>query len=208
MTNNIKIYEEMIVKDISDIKPYWRNPRKNDKTVKALCEIIPVVGFNVPLYIDNEGVIIKGHARYRAAVKLGLNRLPCIISTNSEEQNKLDRISDNKISELSEWDIPELRYELEQIDFPMENIGFEEKKEDFMINEYEQHEYQEVKDSDFEKAKRNILNQAQSSGGENKEMIKYFTEKEEEQQKAQREEKVIRIKCPCCGKEFFWDRNK
>ena len=79
---DIKIAKEIIVKDINDITPYWRNPRKNDKTVDALCEIIPVVGFNVPVVIDKDGVIIKGHARYRACVKLGITKVPCIVSDN------------------------------------------------------------------------------------------------------------------------------
>lgn len=125
---DIKICKKIVHKSITEIKPYWRNPRKNDKTVEALKNIIPKVGFNVPLYIDNEGVIIKGHARYRAAVQLGMTEIPCIISDNSEEQNRLDRIADNKISELAEWDLSTLQSEIDSIsdmDFDFSSIGIE-----------------------------------------------------------------------------------
>lgn len=127
----IKICHKIIHKSVDEVKPYWRNPRKNDKTVEALKNIIPQVGFNVPIYIDSEGIIIKGHARYRAAQQLGMKFIPCIISENDEEQNRLDRIADNKISELAEWDIPNLQNEIDTIDFDFSKIGMEVDTPDF-----------------------------------------------------------------------------
>ena len=59
MANPIYVSKEMVLKNINEIKPYWRNPRHNDKTVEALVKVIPDVGFNVPLVIDSEGVIVK-----------------------------------------------------------------------------------------------------------------------------------------------------
>lgn len=97
------------------IKPYFRNPRVNTKTVKALVEAIPLVGFNVPILVDSDYVIIKGHARWKAGRQLGLTALPCIVSENSDELNRLDRLADNKISELSEWDLEDLNLELSAI---------------------------------------------------------------------------------------------
>lgn len=155
---NINTCKQITVKKITDIKPYDNNPRFNDKTVEALCKIIPKVGFNVPLFVDKEGVIIKGHARFFAAQRLGMSELPCIISENTEEQNKLDRISDNKISELAEWDLQDLRYELEQIDgFDLTDIGFELPKDDFMETEYAQSDFKEYTEADFQRAKVDIL---------------------------------------------------
>lgn len=121
----IRIEKDLVMKKISEIKPYVRNPRKNDKTVEQLCKIIPIVGFNVPLTIDEKGIIIKGHARFNAAIKLGMTELPCIISHADEEAIKADRITDNKISELSEWVTDELMHELDMIDldFDFSELG-------------------------------------------------------------------------------------
>lgn len=155
---SVKTCSQIVIKNISEIKPYENNPRQNDKTVEALCKIIPKVGFNVPLYIDKDGIIIKGHARFQAAQALGMTEIPCIISDNTEEQNKLDRISDNKISELAEWDLQDLRYELEQIDgFDITDIGFELPKDDFMEVEYAQDEFEPYSAKDFNSAKLELL---------------------------------------------------
>ena len=161
---DISTCKQIVLKNISDIKPYENNPRFNDKTVEALCKIIPQVGFNVPLYVDKDNVIIKGHARYNAAKALGMTEIPCIVSENTDEQNKLDRISDNKISELAEWDLQDLRYELEQINgFDLTDIGFELPKEDFMEMEYAQTDFREYTDTDFQRAKIEILQKNNAS---------------------------------------------
>ena len=122
----IKVADQIVMKKISEIKPYFRNPRKNDKTVELLCEIIPKVGFNVPLVVDEKGVIIKGHARFTAAIRLGMTELPCIISHEDEDTNKADRLADNKISEFSEWINEEVMHEIDTInfDFDFADLGF------------------------------------------------------------------------------------
>jgi site-specific DNA-methyltransferase (adenine-specific) len=198
----IKIYDKIEVKSTDEVKPYWRNPRKNDRTVEALMKVIPVVGFNVPIYIDSEGVIIKGHARYRTAVKLGMTQIPCIVSTNSDEQNRLDRVADNKVSELAEWDIGDLRYELENIDFDLDSIGFDMPKDDFMDMTYGQEEFNEVTENDFAKATQRILQQQQS---QNDEVINQFNnfDKPQEQVATSEERKFVKAKCPTCGEEII-----
>lgn len=198
----IKIYDKIEVKSIDDVKPYWRNPRKNDKTVEALMKVIPVVGFNVPIYIDSEGVIIKGHARYRTAVRLGMKEIPCIVSTNSDEQNRLDRVADNKVSELAEWDIGDLRYELENIDFDLDSIGFDMPKDDFMDMTYGQEEFNEVTENDFTKATQRILQQQQS---QNEEVINQFNnfDKPSEPVASGETRKFVKAKCPTCGEEII-----
>ena len=99
----MEIVKRIVMKKISEVKPYVRNPRKNDKTVNLLVEIIPKVGFNVPLVIDRNGIIVKGHARYAAAIRLGMEEIPCVVTDADEETIKLDRLADNRISEFSEW---------------------------------------------------------------------------------------------------------
>lgn len=126
----MEVVDKIVMRPISTIKPYIRNPRKNDKTVDLLVQIIPKVGFNVPLVIDKKGVIVKGHSRFRAAIKLGMKELPCVITDADEETIKLDRLADNKISEFSEWVNDDLMHELDSlnIDFDLSTIGFDMPK--------------------------------------------------------------------------------
>lgn len=117
---------EIIMMPIDKVIPYDKNPRKNDKTVELLTQIIPKVGFNVPLVLDKENVIVKGHARFAAAIRLGMSELPCIITHADEEAIKADRITDNKISEFSEWINEDVLKEIESInfDFDFSDLGF------------------------------------------------------------------------------------
>lgn len=124
--SEIKVENQIVMRKISEIKPYMRNPRKNEKTVELLCKVIPKVGFNVPLVIDEKGVIVKGHARFNAAIRLGMEEVPCIITHADEDAIKADRITDNKISEFSEWVNEELMHEIDMIslDIDMTDFGF------------------------------------------------------------------------------------
>ena len=64
----------VIEKNISDVKPYEKNPRKNDAAVSAVANSIREFGFKVPIVIDKSGTIIAGHTRYKAALQLGLQK--------------------------------------------------------------------------------------------------------------------------------------
>ena len=121
----MNVSKEIVMMPINKVKPYVRNPRKNDKTVQLLVDIIPKVGFNVPLVIDKNGVIVNGHARFTAAIRLGMTEVPCIVTDADEEAIKLDRIADNKISEFSEWVTDELLHEVDMlnIDFDLDSLG-------------------------------------------------------------------------------------
>lgn len=125
--DKIRVENEIVMKKLNEVKPYVRNPRKNDKTVELLCKIIPKVGFNVPLVIDENGIIVKGHARFTAAIRLGMEEVPCIITHADAEAIRADRIADNKISEFSEWVNEELMHEIDAIDFDFDfsELGFQ-----------------------------------------------------------------------------------
>lgn len=107
--------------DPKKLQPYFRNPRKNDETVLALVNMIPKVGFNVPIVVDTEMVIIKGHSRWNAARILELEEVPVIISEASDEQNDKDRILDNAIHDLTEWDYKGLRTEIDYTGLDLSN---------------------------------------------------------------------------------------
>lgn len=117
---------EVVVKPIKSIKPYERNPRKNDPAVNAVAESIREFGWQQPIVIDIKGVIIAGHTRYKAAIKLGMTDVPCVVADGlTPEQVKAYRIADNKTGELSDWNMELLGLELDEITtIDMSAFGF------------------------------------------------------------------------------------
>ena len=107
--------------------PYEDNPRKNDQAVDNVANSIREFGFKVPIVIDASGVVIAGHTRLKAAKKLGLETVPCIVADDlTEEQVKAFRLADNKVSEAAQWDEDLLRKELDEIiGIDMSDFGFE-----------------------------------------------------------------------------------
>lgn len=92
--------------NIKEVVPYANNPRKNDESVDAVAESIRQFGFKVPIIIDKNNVIVAGHTRLKAAKKLGLKQVPCLRADDlTDEQIKAFRLADNKVAELSTWDI-------------------------------------------------------------------------------------------------------
>ncbi len=116
--------------NIKELKPYKNNPRKNDEAVEYVAESIREFGFKVPLVIDKDNTIVCGHTRYKAAKKLGINELPCVVADDlTEDQIKAFRLADNKVGEMAEWDFELLDAELEGIELDMEDFGFEYSEE-------------------------------------------------------------------------------
>lgn len=70
---------EIIYKSTKEIKPYENNPRNNDEAVAKVAASITDYGFRVPIIIDNDNVIVAGHTRYKAALKIGCESVPCIV---------------------------------------------------------------------------------------------------------------------------------
>lgn len=126
-----KIKREQLIKNIDEIIPYINNPRDNDATVDAVASSIKNFGFNQPIAIDSNNEIIAGHTRYKAAKKLGIKEVPCVIIDDlTDEEVKAYRLADNKVAELAEWDIDLLNLELGELEnanleFNMEDFGFE-----------------------------------------------------------------------------------
>ena len=104
--------------------PYETNPRVNDSAVRFVANSIKEFGFQVPIVIDKNGVIIAGHTRLKAAKLLRMSEVPCIrAAALSDEQVKAFRIADNSVSEVSTWDESLLKLELEGIDFDFSDFG-------------------------------------------------------------------------------------
>lgn len=108
-----------------DLKPYGHNPRKNDQAVDAVAQSIKEFGFKVPIIIDKDNEIVAGHTRLKAAQKLGLDEVPCIVADDlTSEQIKAFRLVDNKTAELAEWDIDLLAGELADLDLSDFNLDW------------------------------------------------------------------------------------
>ena len=133
----------IIEKDINEIIPYINNPRRNDAAVDKVAASIKEFGWKVPCVITTDNVIVTGHTRIRAAKKLGIDKIPCIIADDlTEAQIKAYRIADNKVTEFAEWDLEKLEIEFESLgDFDLGEFGFEfeldEEEEDPEIEEDE-----------------------------------------------------------------------
>lgn len=132
---------EIVYKKTLDLKPYEDNPRIiTDEAIEKVANSIKEFGFKNPILIDKDNVIIAGHTRYKACLKLDIDKVPCIYADDlTEEQIKAYRLVDNRTSELSMWDFSMLDIELEDISIDMEAFGFE-KCEEVALN---------VNDEDF-----------------------------------------------------------
>ena len=179
---------------INSIKPYWRNPRKNDDAVPVVKRSIERHGYLVPIIVDNAQsmTIVTGHTRYRGLVQLGYDEIPVLIPYNmTEQQAKEFRIEDNASAEHSDWDIVALTAESREI------------KDIDRINE-------QFKNIDLEK----IL--ADSVGVTNfkevsKEQVNKETAKMENQFQKMGETantKLVVVTCPHCAEDFHINRDE
>ena len=119
---------EIVSKALSELIPYEKNPRKiSDEAVNAVAESIQEFGFKNPILVDKNNVIIAGHTRRLASLKLGMERVPCVVVDDlTPQQIKALRLADNKTNELADWDIGELDLELaDLLDMDMDRFGFD-----------------------------------------------------------------------------------
>ena len=116
------------LRPLAEIKPYEKNPRLNDAAVDAVAESIKQFGFRQPIVVDAEGVIVVGHTRWKAAVKLGLERVPVHVARElTPAQAKAYRIADNATADLATWNLellPGELAELQALDVDLSLLGF------------------------------------------------------------------------------------
>ena len=121
-----KLLLDVVYRDRLEIKPYYRNSRKNDVTVKAVADSIKMYGWQQPIVIDANDTIVVGHARWRAAEMLQLPQVPTVRFNGSQRQAREYRLLDNRSQEDSEWDKDLLRGELLKVkDLP---TGYSEEE--------------------------------------------------------------------------------
>lgn len=193
---------------LSDISPYYNNPRDNTNAVGPVIESFKRFGFIKPIICDSKGVIIAGHTRYIAAYQLGMEFVPVIYSEMSEEQAKMFRIADNKLSEKSEFDEDALIEELRKMKVPKDMQAFFFEDIDTMLNfsiesfQQQAEEYGGFDDFDSQEAPGDVFEE-----GDNRPTV---TEDEGEQEedpadnlfKVQKREDgtyFMKVVCPYCG---------
>lgn len=117
--------------DITRIVPYENNNRvHSEEQIRRMANSIKSFGFNQPLVIDEESIVIVGHGRLLAAQELGLKEIPCYkIKGLTEAQKRAYRILDNKLQNDSSWDWNTLSAELkflEEENFDLPDWGLDE----------------------------------------------------------------------------------
>ena len=173
--------------NINNIKPYWRNPRKNAEAVEGVKNSIKKYGYNSPILIDKDNIIISGHTRYLALQEMEHTNIAIIRLDLDEQKAKESRIVDNKSSELAIWDNEKLMQELREVsDIEHMQQYFLDMNLDSMISENLQVKPINYTDENFEKSF-------------NKEQDKFINNTQEN---------LHRVLCPHCLKEHFINRDE
>lgn len=101
---------------LTAIKPYYNNPRKNERAIAKVAESIATNGFLQPIVLDKNHVIIVGHTRYAALKQLERTEAWVEVADKlTKAQVKAYRLADNRCAEEAEWDIPKLTIELKEL---------------------------------------------------------------------------------------------
>lgn len=103
---------------LDSIKPYWRNARDGSDAVAVVAKSIADYGYNSPIVVDTDYVIIAGHVRHRALQHLGWERAEVLVVDLPADKVKEYRIADNKTGEIAEWQMGDLIEELREIADP------------------------------------------------------------------------------------------
>ena len=136
---------------ISELKAHPKNPRKHPRElIERLKKSIQEYGFTNPVLVSKDNKILAGHARCKAAKELGINEVPTLKLDFEGAKADAYVIIDNKLNEMSEWDIPilvDLIKEIEQSDFDVSLTGFDE---DEISDLFSNANVKEGKDDDYD----------------------------------------------------------
>lgn len=112
--------------ELDRIVPYENNPRRNERAISAVENSIKQFGYQNPIIVDKNNIVIAGHSRLEAAKRLGIKVLPVIVADDlTSEQANAFRLADNRTASFSEWDERKLRDELaDVVEIDMSDFGF------------------------------------------------------------------------------------
>ena len=194
---------------LSEIFPYYDNPRDNTNAVEPTKESIKRFGFVKPILVDKAGVIIAGHTRYVAAYQLGMEFVPVVYSDMDDEKAKKYRILDNKLAEKSSFDEDQLLEELRNMEVPTDMQAFFFEDINQMLNfsldsinqqaeEYGgfQDDYSQVEEENFEAPSNEEAGESEEASSDEEEdpAKDLFVLKEREDGSH-----YMKVVCPYCG---------
>lgn len=193
---------------LSEIFPYYDNPRDNTNAVEPTKESIKRFGFVKPILVDKAGVIIAGHTRYVAAYQLGMEFVPVVYSDMDDEMAKKYRILDNKLAEKSSFDEDQLLEELRNMEVPTDMQAFFFEDINQMLNfsldsinqqaeEYGgfQNDYSQVDEENFEAPSNEEAGESEEAPSDEEDPAKdLFVLKEREDGSH-----YMKVVCPYCG---------
>lgn len=113
---------------VDKVIPYENNPRDNSEAIEYVANSIKEFGFQQPIVVDKDNVIIVGHTRLESAKLLGLKEVPVIVADElTPKQVKAYRLADNKVGEIATWNIDLLGEEIADLldDYNMDDFGFD-----------------------------------------------------------------------------------
>jgi len=185
-----KQFYKNVIMSVVDLTPYEGNSRThNTSQIDQIAASIKEWGFTNPILIDEQNTVIAGHGRLLAAQKLKIDKVPCIVLEGlTESQKKAYVIADNRIAELSGWDMSKLIIEAKSLMDEGFDIDLAAIDEIFLggnINEYKpilepSFSSEDVTESDVAKTKVKLDNQYEQASKQN----------------------LTDVICPNCGEEF------
>ena len=142
--------KKIITMRVSEIVPYENNPRKNDKAVGVVAESIEQTGYNNPIIVDEDNVILAGHTRVKSLKKLGIREIEVLqVIGLDEEQKRKYRLLDNKVGEYASWDYVALMEEMDgldwnglDLDWGLDSNEDDDEPEDDVAEEPEEEEFE------------------------------------------------------------------
>ena len=121
--------------ETNKLLPYINNPRKN-LNIDQVASSIKEFGFQQPIVVDKDFVIIVGHTRFEAAKKLGIDKVPVQIADLTKNQTKAYRIADNRLNQDANWDTKLLNLEFNDLlskNFNLDSLGFSNDELDNLL---------------------------------------------------------------------------
>ena len=118
--------KEFLRMKLADLVPYENNPRHNEEAVDATIASMQQCGNIDPIEVDENNVILSGHTRRLALMKMGYEESDVVrVSGLTDLQKKKYRILANKTNEFAGWDFGKLEEELDGLDFEGFDFGFD-----------------------------------------------------------------------------------